>query len=630
MKAAMLIGRGQIIHNTEQAPESRGKLQGPQLLPSLSTGSASGSHYSTPALRKSNRPGSQSPHPGQSRPKFSRKAQRPTAQTLCLEPLRAPRPKRPNGCCSLAGPAFEPPWATFTHCPAFYPIAPTVEQAARLAMRAAGPAEQHNPERYGGSNAIRRQDWRRGTQDCVLHFKGPPAVEHAARLAVRAVTPAEQHNPERYGGPTPSAAKTGGVARKTACSTSRGCPQWSMPPGLPCGRPGRQSNTIPSGTGGPTPSAAKTGGVARKTARSTSRGRPQWSMPPGLPCGRSRRQSNTIPSGTGGQRHPPPRLAAWHARLRAPPQGAARSGASRQACHAGGRRQSDTIPSVTGGPTPSAAKTGGVARKTACSTSRGRPQWSMPPGLPCGRPGRQSNTTRASGSSQRHPPPRLAAWHARLRAPLEGVARKTACSTSRGRPQWSMPPGLPCGRPGRQSHTIPSCPGFGTPSAAKTGGVARKTACSTSRGRPQWSMPPSLPCGRSGRQSDTIPSGTGGQRQPPPRLAAWHARLRAPLEGVARKTACSTSRGRPQWSMPPGLPCGRPGRQSNTTRAVRGANAIRRQDWRRGTQDCVLHLKAWHARLRAPPQGAARSGACRQACRAGGRAGRATRTRAVR
>jgi len=171
MKAAMLIGRGQIIHNTEQAPESRGKLQGPQLLPSLSTGSASGSHYSTPALRKSNRPGSQSPHPGQSRPKFSRKAQRPTAQTLCLEPLPAPRPKRPNGCCSLAGPAFEPPWATFTHCPAFYPIAPTVEHAARLAMRAAGPAERHNPERYGGCNANRRQDWRRGTQDCVLHLK---------------------------------------------------------------------------------------------------------------------------------------------------------------------------------------------------------------------------------------------------------------------------------------------------------------------------------------------------------------------------------------------------------------------------------------------------------------------------
>jgi len=44
-------------------------------------------------------------------------------------------------------------------------------------------------------------------------------VEHAARLAMPAVTPAEPHNPERYGSRTPSAAKTGGVARTTARST---------------------------------------------------------------------------------------------------------------------------------------------------------------------------------------------------------------------------------------------------------------------------------------------------------------------------------------------------------------------------------------------------------------------------
>ena len=37
------------------------------------------------------------------------------------------------------------------------------------------------------------------------------------------------------------------------------------------------------------------------------------------------------------KRQPPPRMAAWHARLRAPPQPAADPrGASRQACHAGG------------------------------------------------------------------------------------------------------------------------------------------------------------------------------------------------------------------------------------------------------------------------------------------------------
>jgi hypothetical protein len=132
---------------------------------------------------------------------------------------------------------------------------------------------------------------------------------------------------------------------------------WSKPPGLPCRRSRRQSNTISSVTGVPTPSAAKTGGVARRTARSTSTCRrprgtrrscgaglqacgrlssrpgcplptalsstqtlPPWSKPPGLPCRRSRRQSNTISS-------------------------------------------------VTGVRTPSAAKTGGVAGRTARSTS---------------------------------------------------------------------------------------------------------------------------------------------------------------------------------------------------------------------------------------------------------------------
>jgi len=52
--------------------------------------------------------------------------------------------------------------------------APSVEQAARLAMPAVAPAEPHNPERYGDSNAIRRQDWRRGPRDCALHLKPAP------------------------------------------------------------------------------------------------------------------------------------------------------------------------------------------------------------------------------------------------------------------------------------------------------------------------------------------------------------------------------------------------------------------------------------------------------------------------
>jgi len=52
-------------------------------------------------------------------------------------------------------------------------------------MPAAAPAEQHNPERYGGSNAIRRHDWRRGTQDCALHPDAPSAsgADHWVRPA---------------------------------------------------------------------------------------------------------------------------------------------------------------------------------------------------------------------------------------------------------------------------------------------------------------------------------------------------------------------------------------------------------------------------------------------------------------
>jgi len=72
--------------------------------------------------------------------------------------------------CGTGFPALAP----FTHRPLFHPNAPPVEQAARLAMPAVTPAEQHNLERYGRSHAIRRQDWRRGTQDCALHLHLPP------------------------------------------------------------------------------------------------------------------------------------------------------------------------------------------------------------------------------------------------------------------------------------------------------------------------------------------------------------------------------------------------------------------------------------------------------------------------
>jgi hypothetical protein len=113
------------------------------------------------------------------------------------------------------------------------PPPPNVEQAARLAMPAVAPAEPHNPERYGSSNAIRRQDWRRGTHDCALHFRAWPAGLRAPPQAAAPQCGASRqacHAGGRAGRAThtraarefqsPSAAKTGGVARTTAPSTS--------------------------------------------------------------------------------------------------------------------------------------------------------------------------------------------------------------------------------------------------------------------------------------------------------------------------------------------------------------------------------------------------------------------------
>jgi hypothetical protein len=58
------------------------------------------------------------------------------------------------GRLSSLRPAFQPALAPLpTTLP--HPIAPPVEQAARLAMPAVTPAEQHNPEWHGSSHAIR-------------------------------------------------------------------------------------------------------------------------------------------------------------------------------------------------------------------------------------------------------------------------------------------------------------------------------------------------------------------------------------------------------------------------------------------------------------------------------------------
>jgi hypothetical protein len=145
---------------------------------------------------------------------------------------------------------------------------------------------------------------------------------------------------------------------------------------------------------------------------------------------------------------------------------------------------------------------------------------------------------------------------------------------------------------------------FQTPSAAKTGGVARRTARSTSsRRRPQVEQAARL----------AMPAVTPAERHDPER---YGSSKRHP----ARRTARSLQAAALKWSKPPGLPCRRSRRQSDTIPNGTGVpNAIRRQDWRRGTQDCALHLK--------PPRS---SGASRQACHAGGRAGRGTQPRAVR
>ena len=59
---------------------------------------------------------------------------------------------------------------------------------------------------------------------------------------------------------------------------------------------------------------------------------------------------------------------------------------------------------------------------------------------------------------------------------------------------------------------------------------------------------------------------------------------------------CSTPLSLPHrhflWSKPPGLPCRRSRRQSDTISSCTGVpSANRRQDWRRGPHDCALHLQ---------------------------------------
>jgi len=123
--------------------------------------------------------------------------------------------------------------------------------------------------------------------------------------------------------------------------------------------------------------------------------------------------------------------------------------------HAGGRAGMAThTPPVWRLQRPSAAKTGGVARKTARSTScrRRKVEHAARLGMQAAAPAEQ-HTRHLYGACEGPPPPRLAAWPARLRAPPQAAAAK-----------WSKPPGLPCRRPRRQSNTHATCTGVSTPS----------------------------------------------------------------------------------------------------------------------------------------------------------------------
>jgi len=139
-----------------------------------------------------------------------------------------------------------------------------------------------------------------------------------------------------------------------------------------------------------------------------------WSKPPGLPCRRSRRQSHTILNATRVPTPSSPHDCTLH--FKPPLQG----GACRQACHAGGH---------AGRATPSRAvreSNRHPARTPPRSTStRRRPKWSMPPGLPCRRSRRQSHRILNATGVPMPSSPHDCALH--FKPPLQGGASRQAC-----------------------------------------------------------------------------------------------------------------------------------------------------------------------------------------------------------
>jgi len=123
--------------------------------------------------------------------------------------------------------------------PLLVPIAPY--SAATLRVRPSWTLP-HRPLRGARSPACHTGCSRGASrQACHAGF----SVEHAARLAMPAVTPAERHNPEWYG--SSNAIRPARLRAPLQPAAAK----WSKPPGLPCRRSRRQSHTIPNGTGGP-------------------------------------------------------------------------------------------------------------------------------------------------------------------------------------------------------------------------------------------------------------------------------------------------------------------------------------------------------------------------------------------
>jgi hypothetical protein len=185
--------------------------------------------------------------------------------------------------------------------------------------------------------------------------------------------------------------------------------------------------------------------------------------------------------------------------------------------------------------------------------------WSMPPGLPCRRSRRQSDTI-PNGTGVRHPartPPRSTSSRplsSHLRSALCGlvfsVLRVAPPPCSCGLPSPPPAPSMSCPLYGRLSSLRPAfqpalapftdCP-LPIPMPRRVGADLRvrpfssdlrALPCSRKAAAAKWSKPPGLPCRRSRRQSDPIPNGTGIPAPSNPHASALHLKPSAAKTGA--------------------------------------------------------------------------------------------------